>query len=114
MTKHDADLFYWSSAWRRKRDEILRRDHYECVMCHKRIDKARQDGTVLTGRDAKIRRAVCVHHIKELKDCPELALDDDNLISLCHACHDEIHGRDAKQFKKFRYSKKKSISDERW
>lgn len=25
---------------------------------------------------------LCVHHIKELKDHPEAALDDDNLVSL--------------------------------
>lgn len=32
-----------------------------------------------------------VHHIKPLRDAPELALDLANLVSLCDACHDEAH-----------------------
>lgn len=114
-----CNSFYWSAAWRRKRDEILRRDHYECQACVSRIRQAAKDGTVLHGYDSRIHRAVCVHHIKELKDHPELALDDDNLISLCHRCHDRIHGRDAEQLSNFRYTQKfsgdqKEKFSERW
>jgi len=32
-----------------------------------------------------------VHHIKHLKDFPELALVDSNLESLCFTCHNEEH-----------------------
>lgn len=32
-----------------------------------------------------------VHHIRPLRDAPELALDLANLVSLCDACHDEAH-----------------------
>lgn len=30
-----------------------------------------------------------VHHIKHSDEYPELAYDDNNLISLCHACHNQ-------------------------
>lgn len=75
-------------------------------MCRQRIKDAAKEGRTLQGYDARIHRAVCVHHIKELKDHPELALDDDNLISLCHKCHDRVHGRDAGSLSRYRYTKK--------
>ena len=34
-----------------------------------------------------IRFSVDVHHIKPLKEYPELALDPDNLEALCKRCH---------------------------
>lgn len=37
------------------------------------------------------RKATIVHHIKHLKDRPDLALDENNLISLCGSCHDIVH-----------------------
>jgi hypothetical protein len=83
------------------------------VECRRRIDRAREDGTQLHGKDAWIRRAVCVHHIKELKDYPEERLDDDNLISLCHECHDKVHGRDAEGLSHYRYTKKFSPEKEK-
>lgn len=67
---------YHTGEWKRKRDEILRRDHFACQMC-----KAK----------GKYTRADTVHHIKHLRDVPELALTDDNLMSLCASCHEEIH-----------------------
>ena len=45
-----------------------------------------------------------VHHIKPLEDYPELALELDNLISLCNDCHEQITNRWAK--KKQRKSKR--------
>ena len=50
-------------------------------------------GRILQGEDRKIRRAEEVHHIVELKEHPELGLEDDNLISLCVKCHNLRHGR---------------------
>lgn len=32
-----------------------------------------------------------VHHIVELTDAPDLALDPTNHRSLCHACHSRLH-----------------------
>ncbi|KOA76605.1 HNH endonuclease [Clostridium botulinum] len=68
--------FYKSTVWINKRKEILKRDHNECQRCK------------LKGRFSK---AECVHHIKHLKNRPDLALEDNNLISLCFTCHNEVH-----------------------
>lgn len=68
--------FYHTTAWKHKRKKILKRDHNSCQRC-------RQEG--------RYTRAVTVHHIKHLKDVPELALTDDNLISLCNKCHEKMH-----------------------
>jgi 5-methylcytosine-specific restriction endonuclease McrA len=68
--------FYHTTAWKHKRKEILKRDHGSCRRC-------RQQG--------RYTQAVAVHHIKHLKDVPELALTNDNLISLCNECHEAMH-----------------------
>ena len=57
--------FYHTTEWKRKRKEVLKRDHNACVRC-------RQLG--------KYTKAVTVHHVKHLKDVPELALTADNLV----------------------------------
>lgn len=90
--------------------QILDRDHYECQDCRKRIKDAAASGTQLIGRDRKIWRAEEVHHIQELKEHPELGLDNDNLVSLCTQCHNLRHGRAPKRFAR----KKKLPSEERW
>lgn len=110
MTDKEAKAFYNSSAWKHKRMQILDRDHYECQDCRRRIKDAAVSGTQLIGRDRKIWRAEEVHHIQELKEHPELGLDDDNLISLCAQCHNLRHGRTPKKFVR----RKKLVSKERW
>lgn len=82
---HETDPFYLSKEWRRLRDKILRRDHFECAECRKR------------GRYTK---AVIVHHVKHRDRFPELELsetftDDNgverlNLISVCRDCHETV------------------------
>ena len=67
---------YNSRRWRHKRKEILRRDGYLCQRC-KRYGKQVQ--------------AVTVHHIKHVDEHPELAYTNDNLVSLCNACHNKEH-----------------------
>ena len=67
---------YKSAKWRRKRAVILRRDGYQCRLCK---------------RYGKITEATVVHHIKHAEDYPELAYVNDNLISLCEACHNRQH-----------------------
>lgn len=66
--------FYHTSAWRRIRVQALQRDHYLCQACLK---------------NNRFTKATEVHHIKELEDHPELALDLDNLQSLCWDCHEK-------------------------
>ena len=46
-----------------------------------------------------------------IEDCFELALDDDNLVSLCFECHEIVEGRDG-TWKKFKYKKK--LTKEMW
>ena len=67
---------YNSRRWRHKRKEILRRDGYLCQRC-KRYGKQVQ--------------AVTVHHLKHVDEHPELAYINDNLVSLCNACHNKEH-----------------------
>jgi 5-methylcytosine-specific restriction protein A len=110
MTDREAKRFYDSAAWKHKRLQILVRDHYECQDCRKRLNDAVAAGKTLNGKDRMIRRAEEVHHIQELKEHPELALEDDNLVSLCISCHNLRHGRAPKKFKR----KRILASKERW
>jgi 5-methylcytosine-specific restriction endonuclease McrA len=89
MDDKEAKQFYDSAKWKRKRLMILERDHHECQDCLKRIKEKEN----LRGYEHRIRRATEVHHIIELKEKPELALEDSNLVSLCTQCHNERHGR---------------------
>lgn len=103
-SNHNIDLstFYKSSAWERLRREVLEKDKYECQI-HK------QRGYYV--------RANTVHHVKHVKEYPELALskyyrDKDNklqrnLISLCHDCHERIHDYRRKE-------KPEPLTPERW
>lgn len=82
----ETDPFYWTGAWKRARQAALDRDHGLCVWCRRagryRIDRH--------GRRWPVK-ADMVHHIKPKKDYPELALELDNLVSLCDGCHDKAH-----------------------
>lgn len=73
--------FYHTKEWTKKREEILQRDRYSCQRC-------RENG--------RYSRADTVHHIKYLRNEPELALTDSNLVSLCSACHEDEHADDKK------------------
>ena len=87
---HTHDDFYQSTRWKKKRQSILARDGYQCRECR---------------RYGRMREAKEVHHIKHLDEHPERAFDDDNLISLCHRCHNAMHPEKAKglnKSKKFR------------
>ena len=80
-TKEDRDRFYSSKEWRKKRLEILKRDHFECQQCNR------------IGALTSIDSTLIVDHIQELKDYPELKLSDDNLQTLCFYHHELKHGR---------------------
>lgn len=71
MAKSWAKQFYSSKQWRTVRREVLRRDHYTCRDCYSRGEE--------------------VHHIIELTpdniNDPMVALNPDNLMSLCGTCH---------------------------
>lgn len=71
-----AKQFYASPAWRHTRDFVLKRDAGLCVRC----------GAL----------GVIVHHITELTpkniDDPAITLNEENLVTLCRACHAIAHG----------------------
>lgn len=64
------------SKYRNWRKECLKRDNNKCSECSE--------------------EAVCVHHIKQVKDYPELILEISNWKSLCQKCHDNIHYKQKK------------------
>lgn len=70
--------FYKSKKWRTKREVILRRDEYQCRECR---------------RYGKVTPAKVVHHVFSLEDYPEYKLLNDNLISLCNFCHEQMYDR---------------------
>ncbi len=87
--------FYKSKEWRHKRQVILQRDNKECQKCKRR---------------GGYSKAETVHHIKHLKNHPELALTDSNLESLCNKCHNEEHPEKLQTTT----TKKKIVIEERW
>ncbi len=80
----EARRFYKSKAWLRCRKIVIIRDKYLCQRCL---------------RQGKITKYDVVHHIKERKDYPELALDVNNLECLCHRCHGKHHPKGKKEEK---------------
>lgn len=100
ITSGQEYQFYSWSCWLRTRAEVLKMDHYECQRC-----KAR-------GRYSK---AVLVHHVKHLKDRPDLALsiwdgEERQLVSVCKKCHEELHPESQRQF----FPKESPVTAERW
>jgi 5-methylcytosine-specific restriction endonuclease McrA len=71
-----ANPFYLSAGWAKARFRALHRDGYKCMVCGKCL-RAKGVGTV--------------HHIQELRERPDLALEQSNLMSVCHPCHNSIH-----------------------
>lgn len=91
LSKEQRRKFYNSNKWNKKRESIKQRDNYECQEC-KRQGKVSID-VYEPNKNGRKKIKLVVHHIKELEDNPELALDDDNLETLCVDCHNKIHNR---------------------
>lgn len=96
----NTDSFYNWAEWKALRLDVLKLDNYECQIC-----KAK----------GKYKKAVIVHHVKHLKENPELALciwngDKRQLISVCKACHEDEHPESQRQWKKI----KMPLTVERW
>ncbi|TFI93091.1 HNH endonuclease [Carnobacterium divergens] len=98
-------IFYSSVDWKKIRQDRLDLDNNECQW-HKAEGK-----TLAAGMHDEHGNLVVleVDHIKELAEYPELALDIDNLRTLCKDCHNKRH-------KRFNYkpSKKKRKWDDEW
>ena len=83
--------FYHTKEWSSKRQAVLVRDKGACRRCRS------------CGRYTP---ATTVHHIRHLRDAPELALEDTNLISLCSECHEALHPE--------KHKRKGFVNVERW
>lgn len=101
----DVHAFYNSHYWNKKRESILKRDHYQCQRC---LGNLKTDEPI---KRIRLTKAKYVHHIIELKEDFEKALDDDNLISLCFNCHEIVHKRN--EFRMIN-EKKEKITEEKW
>lgn len=90
--------FYQSPAWRALRKQALTRDNFECQECKRKgrvvstpmHTPGDPQGNAPRGRN---KNSLHVHHIKEIKDYPELALVITNLETLCQPCHNKVHDR---------------------
>lgn len=100
--------FYKNKRWLRLKHEVLVEQHYECQLC-----KEEHRLTVL-------HEGSPVHHVKEVKKYPELALSkfytDANgkqqrqLIAVCESCHNRLHDR----FQKKKPTPTGFTNKERW
>lgn len=70
--------FYKTKAWQKKTNVIKRRDGYQCQECK---------------RYGKSVDATTIHHIYPADEYPNYVMCNDNLISLCSACHNKMHDR---------------------
>lgn len=106
-TRAQKRKFYDSKEWKRLREKVKRRDNYECQEC-KRNGYVSIDTNEYSESARRKKIALVVDHIKELEEYPELALDMDNLETLCVDCHNKKHGR------VFERKPNKWEHDERW
>ena len=74
--------FYKTDRWLKKRDSILRRDHYR---------------SRLAQRYGKFIPAEIVHHIFPRTEFPEYAFSDWNLISITKSEHNRLHDRETNE-----------------
>ena len=89
----NTEAFYNSKAWRRLSHRIINAAHKECRICK---------------QEHRLTRAVLVHHVKPLREHPELAYEPSNLMPLCHDCHERMHKRGL-------YAERTGfINEERW
>lgn len=72
----ELQSFYNSKQWKNTVSIIKQRDKGLCLMCL---------------YNNKISYYNVIHHIEELKSNKAKALDPNNLICLCHRCHNEVH-----------------------
>lgn len=90
-TEKQRKKFYRDKRWVKEvRPFVLKRDNYECQQC-KLEGRVHVDSYKVEGERKTIQ--LNVDHIEELQDRPDLALDPDNLQTLCVRCHNKKHGR---------------------
>lgn len=68
--------FYNSTAWDKMTKHINRKYHSLCLMCLIKYEE--------------VIVADVIHHIEPIRNDYSKRLEEDNLISLCHSCHNNI------------------------
>ena len=115
ISKDEMWKFYKNKEWIALKNKILEENHYECAMCKDKGIITRYDIT----KDGKRKRITTVHHVRHVREYPELALSryytDEtgqhiNLIPVCKKCHNMLHPEKRCR----RYGKKKYRNEERW
>jgi hypothetical protein len=93
IKRQQINAFYDSSTrlrlakmWIDKKEEILIRDDYTCTKCKGELNHY------------YYKPILHVHHIISCSEEMALFFDNDNLITLCEKCHDEIHSFDKHKF----------------
>ncbi|UII58110.1 HNH endonuclease (plasmid) [Cytobacillus spongiae] len=105
-TRQQKRKFYDSKEWKLIREEVKKRDNYECQEC-KRQGRVTIDTNEYSESARRKKIQLIVHHIKELEHHPDLALEEDNLETICVDCHNKEHGRSFEH-------KVPKWNDERW
>ena len=84
------------------RAKVLEMDRNECQVCKGR---------------GRYSRGEIVHHVKHLRDRPDLALsvfDPDTgerqLLTVCKRCHEELHPEAQRQYR----TEREPVTSERW
>lgn len=95
-TKQQKRKFYDSGEWKSIREQVKKRDNYECQEC-KRNGRVQTDTNEYSEGAKRKKIQLVVHHIKELEHHPELALEIDNLETVCVDCHNKEHSRTFKK-----------------
>lgn len=104
IRENRVEEFYQTEEWKELRLDVLDDFHYECQRC---LEKG------------KYNRAICVHHVNEVKNRPDLALskvyvdkegkERIQLLPLCNKCHNLEHDKLGEWQKKDKFTNK-----ERW
>lgn len=99
IQRDEIEKFYKTTIWKKLRLEVLEKNNYDCEHCKSK---------------GEANKANTVHHIKHLKQCPELALDKSNLMAVCKECHNELHPEKHYSFMKRKTINKKFLNEEKW
>lgn len=105
-TKEQKRKFYDSKDWKQLREVVKRRDNHECQEC-RRQGRVSIDTNEYSESAKRKKIMLVVHHIKELEHHPDLALEIDNLETICVDCHNTEHERSFER-------KEPKWNDEKW
>lgn len=90
-------LYFYISNIRMKRrrtiDEQMR-NRRNVLQKKKRLLYKLQGGCCEQCGKAFVSEALEIHHIVSISENPSMALQTKNLVLLCHACHQKVHGRE--------------------